>query len=409
MTAPRVLALILAGGHGSRMDVLTRERAKPTLPFGGAFTLLDVVMSNVANSELADVWVVQQYQSFSLHPVLAHGRPWDLDRSQRGLRVINPQEGLGDDEDGMAHGNTDALYRFRQLVRDSGAEHVLVLSADHVYRLDYRDVVAAHLDADAECTLVTTTMNRDEASHHTLVHVEGREPGRVVRVEHKPDEASTTTVASEVFLYRVDALLAVLEHLHDALPDGERLGDFGEDLLPAMVERGATIAVELPGYWRDLGRPSAYLNAHHDLLDGTADVFDDPAWPMRTALPRRRSAHMAASAAMHDSLIGDGCDIAGEVERSVLGPGVVVEKGARVVDSVLMADVHIGAGARVGWSILDDGVRVGAGAQVGSPEHPSAPERLRSADVTMIGGGVAVPPDAVVSPGSRLSPDAVES
>lgn len=408
MTAPRVLALILAGGQGSRMDVLTRQRAKPTLPFGGAFSLIDLVMSNVANSELSDVWVVQQYQSFSLQPVLAHGRPWDLDRSQRGLRVVNPQEGLGDDEDGMAHGNTDALYRFRGLVRDSGAEHVLVLSADHAYRLDYRDVVAAHLEAGAECTVVTTTMNRDEASHHTLVHVEGADPGRVVRVEHKPDEASTTTVASEVFLYRVDALLAVLEYLHDALPEGERLGDFGEDLLPAMVERGGTIAFALPGYWRDLGRPSAYLNAHHDLLDGTADVFDDPAWPMRTALPRRRSAHVAESALIRDSLIGDGCRIAGVVERSVLGPGVVVEAGARVVDSVLMADVVVEADALVGWSIVDDGVRVGSRARIGATEHPSAPGRLRSRDVTMVGGGVAVPPDVLVSPGSRISPDAPE-
>lgn len=410
--APTVLAIVLAGGQGSRLESLTAERAKPTLPFGGVHSLLDIALSNATNSGITDVWVVVQYHASSFDAVLAHGRPWDLDRFSGGLRVIPPQEGLGpgeSDDGGMATGNADALYRIRRLIARHDPDHVLVLSADHVYRLDHREVLAEHVARDADCTVVTTTIRRSEAGHHTLVDVD--DDGRVTAVHHKPDEPTHRVVASEAFLYSTDALLRALDDLHDRLagdaPDGDTgLGDFSEHLLPELVRTGTVVAYELPGYWRDLGRPSAYLQAHLDLLDDEVDVLDDPAWPIRTATPQGPAARIAAGAVVEESMLADGARVRGTVRHSVLGAGVLVEEGAVVHDSVLMAGAVVRAGAHVGWSIVDERARIGADAQVGRQRAPHG-ERLRSEQVTIVGMDALVHRDAVVERGTRVAPGAV--
>lgn len=410
MNEPRVLALVLAGGKGSRMEVLTDDRAKPTLPFGGVFTLLDIVMSNVRNSRIDDAWVLLQYHAATVDPVLAHGRPWDLDRNIGGLRVLQPQEGLGENEDGMAAGNSDSLFRFRGLIAEFDPDLVLVLSADHAYKLDYRDVIATHLANDAECTIVTSRFDTEEAANHTLVHTEGASNSkdgrarRVTRIEHKPDEADTDTVATEVFLYTTGVLLEVLQSLFDSLPEGEQLSDFGEDLLPALVERGRAYTHPMPGYWRDLGRPAAYVSAHHDLLEGSVDVFDDPAWPMLTATAQRPGTRVTPRGRIDDSMVAAGCLIEGSVERSVLGLGVHVAAGARVVDSIVMSDTVIRENAQVGWSIVDTRVTVGAGAEVGSMTKPGNGGRARSDDITLVGARARIDGGAMVKTGERINP-----
>lgn len=401
-----VLAIVLAGGKGSRMDVLTDRRAKPTLPFGGVYSLLDICLSNVVNSGLDDVWVVVQYHASTFDEVLAHGRPWDLDRFRGGLRVIPPQQGIGDEEDGMATGNADALFRIREMIAAAGAREVLVLSADHVYSLDHREVLATHRDRGAECTVVTTTIGLGEAGHHTLVDVDA--DGRVTGVHHKPDDPQHEVIASEVFCYDAAVLVEVLERLHAELSgqagEGDTgLGDFSEHLLPGLVDRGKVVAHALPGYWRDLGRPSAYLRAHQDLLAGDLDVLHDPSWPVRTASSQGPAARIHAGAEVHDAMLGDRVEVRGRVERSVLGPGVVVEDGAVVHDAVLMRDVRVAAGARVGWSIVDAGTVVAAGARVGAADDPSGDERLLSEEVTILGQDVVVGAGAIVSAGSRVS------
>lgn len=408
MQTPReVLAIVLAGGKGSRMDVLTDRRAKPTLPFGGVHSLLDICLSNLANSGLTDVWVVVQYQASSLDQVLAHGRPWDLDRNTGGLRVIPPQQGINDAEEGMATGNADALFRMRELIAERAPEQVLVLSADHVYSLDLREVLATHLEHGAEATVVTAQIDQSEAGHHTLVDVSG---GRVTGVSHKPDDPEHTTVASEVFCYDGAVLLEVLDELHarlaDDAPEGDTgLGDFSEHLLPALVERGKVVAHALPGYWRDLGRPSAYLRAHFDLLDDRVDVLGRPDWPIQTAAPHGAAARVSAEATVVDSLLGDGSRVAGEVRRSVLGADVVVEPGAVVHDSVLMRGARVASGARVGWSVLDQEVVVDEGARVGA-EEAGGDERLRSEEVTLVGMGARIERGEVVAAGEHRSPGA---
>ncbi|GAA1397916.1 glucose-1-phosphate adenylyltransferase family protein [Luteococcus peritonei] len=403
--ADKVLAIVLAGGKGSRMDVLTERRAKPTLPFGGVYSLLDICLSNLVNSGIEDVWVVVQYHASSFDQVLAHGRPWDLDRFSGGLRVLPPQEGIGSAEEGMATGNADALFRIRELVAASGADQVLVLSADHVYALDHREVLRTHLEAAAECTVVTTTIGLAEAGNHTLVDVTD---GRVTGVHAKPDEPAHETIASEVFLYSADVLVETLERLHaelsESADEGDTgLGDFSEHLLPALVERGRVVAHALPGYWRDLGRPSAYFRAHQDLLEGEVDLLHRRDWPIRSASSQRPAARVHDSGRVDDSMLAGGVEVHGRVERSVLGPDVVVEAGATVVDSIVMGRCRIRAGATVQWSVLDVDVEVGQQATVGEPRR-DPDQRLVSEEITLVGMHSRVGEAALVGRGARVSP-----
>jgi glucose-1-phosphate adenylyltransferase len=206
--APRVLALLQAGGAGSRMDVLTRETPKPALPFAGAFRLIDVPLSNLRNSGLNDVWVSVQYLAQVLTDVMANGKPWDLDRHRGGFRVIMPEQAGPPSEEGFVSGNAEELLSNRDAIRRHGADAVLVLSADHVYRLDYAEVVAEHLRRGAECTVVTTEVSPADAAHHAVMIID--DDGRASRVDYKPEEPAASTVATEIFVYDPAALIEVL-------------------------------------------------------------------------------------------------------------------------------------------------------------------------------------------------------
>jgi glucose-1-phosphate adenylyltransferase len=403
MSEPRILAIIQAGGAGGRMDVLTRERAKPALPFAGVYQLVDFPLSNLAHSGISDVWLSLQYQGGSLEDAVANGRPWDLDRTRGGLRLLMPEQGSGsDDEEGFARGNADELFRIRDRIRSADAEVVLVLSADHVYRFDYRDAVRTHRDAQAECTIVTSEVDLDEAGEHATVESDG--DGRVTGFAYKSDDPSTGTVATEIFVYDATALIAVLEELHrersGQADDGDSgLGDFGESLVPRFVDRGRTVAHPLPGYWRDLGQPHHYLAAHLDILLDDQGLFDDPAWPILTRQPQRVPARVLAGGRVEDSLVSPGARVRGEVVHSVLGPGVVVEEGALVRNSVVFADSVIARGARVDWAIIDEGTLVAEGSVVGRADAEGTAD---PAQITIIGRESVV--DQGLEAGARLEP-----
>ena len=405
----KILAIVQAGGAGGRMDVLTLERAKPALPFGGSYQLLDFPLSNLVNSGIDDVWLSVQYQASALQDQVRNGRPWDLDRTGGGLRLLIPQQGTGSlDEEGFAHGNADELYRLRDDIRGSGADLVLVMSADHVYRLDFRDLVDTHRAKDAEVTLVVTDLDgvyAEDPGDHAVVEV--NRLGRVTSFAYKPDQPASSTVATEVFLYRPDVLVEMLEKLHHELSDEPHegdddigdtgLGDFGDLLLPRFLDRGKVYAHRLDGYWRDLGQPHHYLNAHLELVNGEAGLFDR-AWPIRTQQPQREPAYVVKSARFEDSLLSAGSRVAGTVVRSVIGPGVVVEEGAEVVESVLLGDTVVRSGARVTRSIVDTGCELLDGAVVGD-----ADVALDDADAIPIVGRDSTVGSALPA-GSRLAP-----
>jgi glucose-1-phosphate adenylyltransferase len=408
MPRPRVLALIQAGGVGGRMDVLTRERAKPALPFAGVHQLVDFPLSNLTHSGISDVWLSLQFQGSTLQEQVANGRPWDLDRNLGGLRILLPHEGTGGmDEEGFARGNADELFRFRDELVQFSPDVVLVMSADHVYLLDYQDVIDTHHEHDAECTVVVVeSPHGHDPADHGVVEVDGE--GRITGFAYKPDEPATNTIVAEVIAYDPTALREVLEELHRELAadpeigseEGDTgLGDFGDHLLPRLVERGRTYAHRHEGYWRDVGQPHHYLRAHHEVLTDDRDVLSVPDWPILSRLPQRVPARVLDGGEVADSLLSPGSRVAGVVRRSVLGPGVVVEPGAEVHDSVLFADTVVRSGARVHWSVVDSHCVVEADARLGEADA----DALGDPDaVVLVGRGSRVTGSHPT--GSRLEP-----
>jgi glucose-1-phosphate adenylyltransferase len=408
MRRPKVLTVILAGGEGGRLELLTRRRAKPALPWAGSYRLIDFPLSNCVHSRLEDVWVLQQYQPYSLNDHLSNGRPWDLDRTRGGLRVLPPHTGT--DEAGFHQGNADALWRNRDLIHEFGPQALLVLSADHVYKLDYGPVVDAHLQQGADVTVVTSQVPAGEASRLGVVEVD--DGGVVTGFAYKADDPPTTRAATEVFVFDPEPLLATLDELaaeeqrageDDGDGEGERevLKDLGHALLPRLVAAGRVVEHRLDGYWRDVGTVSSYWQSHMDLLAGRGPDLDDPDWPILTLGGVRGPARVAGSARIEDGLVSSGAAVAGTVARSVLGPGVVVEHGATVRDSVLLHDTVVRAGAVVEGAVVDRGVRVGRGAHVGDGADPD--RLVLVGELAEIGEGASVPAGGRVDPGPRPS------
>lgn len=364
MARSRTLVMVLAGGAGSRLGPLTDGRAKPAVPFGGTVRLVDFPLSNCLHSGLSDVWVVQQHHPESLSDHLANGRPWDLDRTYGGLLLLHPRLG---EKGGFHQGTADALWRNAELVREFRPDALVVVSADAVYRLDYAELAAGHRDRGADLTVVTTRVEPADAGRYGVVETSG---GKVTGYAYKPDEPASDLVANEVFVFRPEAALDALDAAaaelgEDAVEDGA-LADLGDTLLPRLVDAGGAVEHRLAGYWRDVGTIDAYHSAHQDLLGEEPRLdLDARDWPIRTHDAQRPPARLRPGCEVADSLVGPACVLHGTVERSVLGPGVVVEAGATVRDSVLLTDTVVRSGAAVERAVLDERTLVGAGARVG--------------------------------------------
>jgi glucose-1-phosphate adenylyltransferase len=385
MARPDVLVFVLAGGAGGRLELLTEQRAKPAVPFAGQYRLIDFPLSNCLHSAISDVWVLQQYQPASLNDHLANGRPWDLDRTTGGLLVLPPHEGTR--REGFTQGTADGLWRNASLIRELAPRHLIVVSADAVYRLNYRDVLAVHRDAGAALTMVTTRVDRSEAGRYGVVQVDG---DRVVDYAYKPDEPASDTITTEVFVMEPDAALDTLEQLAGEMGE-DSLEDLGTHLLPRLVEHETVRQFQQPGYWRDVGTIDAYWSAHMDFLADDPPIdLDDLDWPIRTQGGFRSPAWVAEAGSARRSLLAAATSVAGEVVHSVLAPGVRVEAAARVEDSVLLPGAVVRAGARVARAVVDDRVEVGRDAEVGG-----------AGDITLLGGATTIADGERVEPGER--------
>lgn len=354
MKRPRVLAVILAGGSGSRLGALTDSRAKPALRVAGSYRLIDVSLSNLANSQISNVWIVEEYQPHSFNQYLSVGRPWDLDRSHGGLELLAPFSG-DDEKAGFSEGNSDSLWRQNDRMKDHDPDIVLVLSADHFYTIDFLDVIAAHEEAGADLTMVTTKVSEDP-SRFSVVDVDST--GTVTHFSYKPDDPKTNLVAAEIFCFTAGELFTALDQLKDELG---QLGDYGEDLLPWFVDNKKVIEHRLDGYWKDLGTLSSYWQAHMDLLDGTGVTLDDPRWPIYSGQPALLPARIEEPATINRSYVAPGSRVSGLVESSVLSPLCHVEEGGEVRESVLLDGVQVRAGVRLQRCIVDTGADLAPG------------------------------------------------
>ena len=357
----RTLVIVLAGGAGGRLELLTRERAKPAVPYGGTHRLIDFPLSNCHNAGLSDVWISQQFNPISLSDHLANGRPWDLDRTIGGLLTLQPRLDHGD-RGGFQRGTADALWRNAPLIREHAPEALVVVSADAVYVQDYGALVEEHMATDCAVTMVTTEVDPEDADRYGVVQAEG---GKVVDYAYKPEDPNGNLVANEVFVFRPEPLLDTLEALADEA-GGEGLEDLGHGLLPRLVEAGTAREARFEGYWRDVGTVDAYWDSHQDLLRDPPPVdLDDSCWPVLTSAATLR-APARVSGELDGSLVAPAARVAGEVSRSVVGRGAVVEAGAVVRESVLLPGAVVRSGARVVRAVLDDDVEVCDGVSVGA-------------------------------------------
>ncbi|SEJ17310.1 glucose-1-phosphate adenylyltransferase [Deinococcus reticulitermitis] len=391
----KVLAIVLAGGRGSRLSPLTDERAKPAVPFLGTYRLIDFTLSNLVHSGVHDVWVIEQYMPHGLNDHLSGGRPWDLDRTRGGLVVMPPFSHAENEEGEFAQGNAHALAQHAHLIREFGPDVVLVLSADHVYKLDYSEVIRAHVDHGASVTMVTTELSR-EGDATRFGNVRADRSGKVTEFAYKPDKPLGPTVTAEVFVYEAGILLSALKDLE---AEGE-LGDYGEKLLPRLVARGDAYTFPMEGYWMDVGTLDAYLQTHRDFLDGKGFGLDDPEWPFITSSISRPPTRIEKTAHLDAAFVCGGAVIAGEVVRSVVAPNAVIERGAVVRDSVIQPGAVVRAGAQVSRAVIDQGAEVGPGARVGGQSANSRPTVVGA--YSHVGEGAQIGAGQVAPPRSRV-------
>jgi len=400
--ARSVLTLILAGGEGERLSILSQVRAKPGVPFGGKYRIIDFTLSNVVNSGMTDVGILTQYAPRSLIDHIGVGRPWDLDRSHGGVTLLQPFLGRGRNRN-WYRGTADAVLQNLDFIADRDPELVLVLAGDHVYKMDYRPFVALHRARDADLTVAVRTVPMADANRFGILQV--GEGGRVTRFVEKPARPPSNLVSMGVYAFSWPLLREVLSP--------ERL-DFGRDVLPAMVESGMGVhAYEYRGYWQDIGTVDAYWRASMDLLadDPPLDLYET-GWLIYTKSEERAPARIGSQAVVSRSMVSHGCVVEGTVDHSILSPGVRVGPGAIVRDSIVMFDSVIEEGAVVDRAILDKECMIGAHAHVGDGKvlrpNRSEPERLFSG-LTLVGKKARVPARTRIGRNCRIDPFVVES
>ncbi len=394
-----VVAVILAGGAGERLSILSAIRSKPAVPFGGKYRLIDFSLSNAVNSGIEDVLVLTQYNPRSLNDHLGTGRPWGLSARLHGggIRILQPYVSRSGGE--WYAGTADAVARNMHEIDQTGADLVVILSGDHVYKMDYRPMIAAHRAAAADVTVAVRHVPPAEASRMGICALDA--DGWIVDWEEKPAQPKSDLASMGVYVFSRSALHAWLDPTRN---------DFGHDVIPAMIAGGGRVlGHHFEGYWRDVGTIDAYWAANLDLvgLVPPVDLFDTT-WLIHTRSVERSPAKLGPDALARHSLISHGCIVNGTVINSVLSPGVRVYEGAVVRDSVILLDTEVGPGAIVDTAIVDKFVRIGAGAVVGIGEDRStpndeAPEHLHTG-ITVIGERAEIPPGMMIGRNCLIGP-----
>ncbi len=385
----KTIAMILAGGEGSRLTVLSEQRAKPAVPFAGKFRIIDFTLSNCVNSGIHTVGVLTQYRPHSLNEHIGIGKPWGLDRSRGGVRLLPPYHGRGQQR--WFAGTADAIYQNLAFIRDHSAEAVLILSGDHIYKMDYQKMVETHQQSEADLTVAIMEVPIEEAFRFGIMKVDER--NRIVEFYEKPKDPSKGNLAS-LGIYIFDAR-ALAEHLTAGIEKHSDL-DFGKHVIPAMIEAGARVfAHRFAGYWVDVGTIDSYWATNLDLAKQSAalDLYGDR-WPILTRSEERPAVKVGPQGRIEGSLVSNGCVIKGLVRNSVLSPGVQVSPGAVVENSVVMNDTWVGPGARLERVVIDKEAVIGPGTVVGTGDDKVAnqefPDKLTSG-ISVVGKGAFIP------------------
>jgi glucose-1-phosphate adenylyltransferase len=390
-------AVILAGGEGSRLGVLTAKRAKPAVPFAGKYRIIDFPLSNCVNSGILDVLVLTQYRPHSLNDHIGLGRPWDLDRTfSGGVKLLQPYQGRNDTD--WYAGTADAVTQNLNIILRGRPQNILILSGDHIYEMDYAMLIDYHIDRDADATMCVIQVPMDEASRYGILAVDDQY--RITGFVEKPKEPPSDLANMGVYVFKLEALEEMLKE--DAQRSDSR-HDFGYNIIPRMMDLGLKVfANPFGGYWIDVGTLEAYWEAHMDLLAAPPSLdLNDRSWIIHTRSEERPPVHIAKDAVVEDSMITDGSVICSgaHIVRSVLSPGVYVGPNALVYESVILTDSYIERGAQIEQAIIDKGVVVGQGARVGERST------IGELGIACVGKNSTIPPGFVVKPRATIGVD----
>lgn len=356
------IAMILAGGQGSRLTILSSARAKPAVPFGGIYRIIDFSLSNVMHAGIDIVGVLTQYRPSSLMDHLSTGAPWDLIGRKRQIKILPPYTGTHSSD--WYKGTADAIYQNAWYIRRYKPKNVVILSGDHIYKMDYARMLAYHNAKQADLTIATMNVPLSEASRFGIMTVNAE--NRIVRFQEKPAQPESTLASMGVYVFSADVLL---QRLDEDAKIAHSQHDFGGNIIPGMITTGSVYNYVFEGYWRDVGTVQSYVDANMDMLDKRSGL-DIAAWGVRTNLEERNvsdrpPAKFLKTAQISNSAIAMGCVIKGTVARSILSPGVLVEAGAMVKNSVIMHDCQILKDAVLANVVSDKDVIFGQGCQVG--------------------------------------------
>ena len=384
------VAMLLAGGQGSRLYALTQNVAKPAVPFGGKYRIIDFPLSNCTNSGIDTVGVLTQYQPLVLNDYIGNGLPWDLDRTFGGVKILPPYQGK--DSADWYKGTANAIYQNMRFIEQYDADYVLILSGDHIYKMDYARMLEFHKKNNADCTIAVIDVPIEEASRFGIMSV--NEDDSIFKFSEKPKKPDSTLASMGIYVFNKDKLF---DYLTADAKDPESANDFGKNIIPNMLNaKERMFAYRFEGYWKDVGTLSSLWEANMDLL-GEKPTFslDDENWRMFTRHGARSPQFIGEGAVIKNSIVSEGCKIYGTVENSVLFGNVTVMPGAVIRDSVVLNDCRIDADANVSYAILDSGVSIGKRVVLGG-DRDSAP------DVTVIGAETVIADGEKIEAGSMI-------
>ena len=395
------LAMLLAGGQGSRLGILTKNIAKPAVPYGGKYRIIDFPLSNCINSGIETVGVLTQYQPLELNDYIGNGSPWDLDRSYGGVHILSPYQQIKGTE--WYKGTANAIYQNINFIDRYNPEYVAVLSGDHIYKMDYNKMLEYHKAKDAACTIAMLEVPWEEASRFGLMFV--NDDGSISEFEEKPKNPKSNKASMGVYIFTWSKLR---QYLIDDENNPESGNDFGHDVIPAMHENGERMfAYKFEGYWKDVGTIDSLWEANLDLLNPKVDLdLSDDSWKIYSRNPIAPPHFISDKASVENSMIGEGCVIDGEVDYSILFSNVTVEEGAKVRYSIIMPGTTVKSGAVVEYAIVAENAVIEEGAHIG--ESPEDIADLENWGVTVIGEKVTIGKNAKVKAKEMIDTDVKE-
>jgi len=392
------VAMLLAGGQGSRLYALTSNIAKPAVSFGSKYRIIDFPLSNCINSGIDTVGVLTQYQPLVLNEYVGNGQPWDLDRTFGGVHILSPYEAKQDTS--WYKGTANAIYQNIRFMKMYDPEYVLILSGDHIYKMDYDKMLAAHKAAGADCTIACMQVPLKEASRFGILNT--NPDGTIYEFEEKPAKPKSDLASMGIYIFTASKLFKYLE-LDDKDPNSEK--DFGKNVLPAMLNAGEKMySYRFEGYWKDVGTISSLWEANMDLL-GVSPNFelDDRDRVIHSRSPLAPPAFVEGE--VINSIVATGGEIEGKIVNSVIGTNCVIEKGAEVVDSVLMGNITVKAGAKINYAIIDEEVTINENAVIGEPIKKASKLEGKTSGITVLGRGITVKKNGKVPAGEIVDKD----